>query len=256
MGPIVTSAAGTTTVVTFGANESPPYWSKNLPHGGLCGEILHAMSQEVDLESVIEIRPLKRLIEDDSRNVTGNPLFFIATGAFEAIIPIAVYYSALFYYRPHHEEGIRFTGLADLRGYKIGILKATLVDRPYFDNAGITFEESYTEQSLFKKLEMGRLDMCISIDLVGHLTVQRLFPDEAAHFTAINIPGSVTPIAVMLSKKCPNALELAGKYRKGLRIITENGIYHRILGKYYGKDRIPVNWFHNLNLFRDMYDTK
>ena len=250
------SANGQEAVVTFGANESPPYWSKNLPYSGLCGEILHAMSQEINLESTIDFKPATRLFEDDSNNVTGDPLFFLAHRDFDATIPIALYYSALFYYRPNRKEDITFARLADLRGYKIGVLKGTIVDRSYFAGAGITFEESYSEQSLFKKLKLGRLDMCICIDLVGHLTIQELFPEDAGNFAAINIPRSVTPIAIMLTGKYPHAKELAKQYRKGLRIITESGAYQVILEKYYGKDGIPLNWFNTLARFSDMYGTK
>jgi ABC-type amino acid transport substrate-binding protein len=88
------------------------------------------------------------------------------------------------------------------------------------------------------------------------LTIRELFPEEAGNFAAINIPRSVTPIAIMLAEKYPRAKELAKKYRKGLRIITENGTYQEILEKYYGRDRIPVNWFSNLARFADMYDIK
>jgi len=253
---IGSSANGQETAVKFGANESPPYWSKNHPYGGLCGEILHAMSKEIDLETVIEFKPIKRLIDDDTDNVTGNPMFFLANHDYGSTIPIALCYSALFHYRPNRTEDIAFTRLADLKGYKIGIQKGTLVDRSYFDSAGVTFEESYSEQSLFKKLKLGRLDLCICIDLVGHLTIQELFPEEVGNFAAINIPRSVTPIAIMLAEKYPHAKELAKKYRKGLRIITENGTYQDILEKYYGKNRIPVDWFSNLTRFADMYDIK
>ena len=99
--PVSLSADESQALVTFGANESPPYWSKNLPYGGLCGELLHAMSEEINLRSVVEFKPIKRLIEDDRKNVTGNPMFFLANHDFGSTIPIALYYSALFSYRPH-----------------------------------------------------------------------------------------------------------------------------------------------------------
>lgn len=250
------SAGGPETIVKFSANESPPYWSKSLPYGGLCGELLHAMSREVNLHTVIEFKPIKRLIDDDTNNVTGNPMFFLANHDYGSTIPIALCYSALFYYRPNRPQGIAFTRLADLRGHRIGILKGTLVDRSYFDTAGIAFEESYTEQSLFKKLKLGRSDMCICIDLVGHSTIRELFPDEVGNFSGMNIPRSVTPIAIMLSKKHPHAKELAKKYKRGLGIITENGTYQHILEKYYGKNRTPEDWFSKLREFADMYDIK
>ncbi len=253
---LISPVQGQEAVVKFGANESPPYWSRHLPYGGLCGEILHSMSKEVNLETIIEFKPIRRLIEDNRNNVTGNPMFFLANHDFRSTIPVALYYSALFYYRPNRKEDIAFSRLSDLKGYRIGVLKGTLVDRSYFDSAGIIFEESYSEQSLFKKLRLGRLQMCICIDLVGHLTIQDLFPKEAGDFNAISLPRSVTPIAIMMAQDYPHANDLAEKYRKGLRIIIENGAYQDILEKYYGKNKVPKNWLENLRRFADMYDVK
>ena len=250
---IASSTSGQDTAVRFGVNESPPYWSTSLPHGGLCGEILHALSREINLESALDFKPIPRLMEDDSHNVTGNPMFYLANRDFGATVPIALSYSALFYYRPNQKQDITFTRLADLKGYRIGVLKGTIVDHSYFDKADIRFEESYSEQSLFKKLKLGRLDICICIDLVGHLTVREVFPEEASHFVAINLPRSVTPIAIMLAEKYPNAKELAAKYTRGLEVIIENGTYQAILEKYYGRGRIPTDWFSALARFADMY---
>ena len=85
--------------------------------------------------------------------------------------------------------------------------------------------------------------------------MQKLYPKEVDRFASITIPRSVTPIAIMLAEKYPQSRELAEKYRRGLRRIIEDGTYRGILETYYGKDRIPENWFTTLRRFAEMYDT-
>ena len=72
------------------ANEAPPFWSKKLPHDGIAGEIVHAISEAADIHTKIVFKPLSRLIDDDENNDLGNPAFFIVNQDFAHIIPIAL----------------------------------------------------------------------------------------------------------------------------------------------------------------------
>lgn len=240
--------------VSLDANESPPYWSANMPHQGMGGEIVHAISEEAGLVSHIHFKPLSRMIEDDNNNDLGNPDFYTPNQAFADIIPIAVYQASFFYYAPDHPAGISIRRLQDLRGYRIGILKGTLVDRAYFEKAGIEFETSYSQDSLFKKLRLGRIDLCLEVDLVGHHIISRLFPGQRDDFASIHLPKSKAAIAILLAEGYPDARAIGKKYRKGLQRIIRNGKYREILAKYYGKGKIPGDWFDTLQKFERLYD--
>ena len=120
-------------VVVLQANESFPYWSKNLPHNGLGGEIIAAMSEVTSLETHIEFRPLKRLIEDTTNNDLGNPAFYMVNQDFAAIIPFAISEISLYYYNPTHKKSILFKTLQDLKGYRIGALSGTITNRTLFE---------------------------------------------------------------------------------------------------------------------------
>lgn len=240
--------------VMLDANESPPFWSIKLPYDGMCGEIVHAISSEVGLISHIRFKPLKRLIEDDSNNDLGNPQFYMVNQDFAAIVPIAIYNTAIFYFKPKHVEKITFKSLQDLKGYRIGILKGTLADHSVFAKAGIIFEESYTQKSLFKKLRLGRIDLVIEIDLVGRTMISELFPDDAGNFESILIAGSAAPIAILIAENYPAGKIIGEKYREGLQRIIKGGKYNKILEKYYGKDGVPSDWFDNLKRFDRIYN--
>ena len=240
--------------IILGANESPPFWSIKLPYDGMCGEIVHAISAEADLISYIRFMPLKRLIEDDSNNDLGNPQFYMTNQDFAAIVPIAIYNAAIFYFKPEHTEKITFKSMQDLKGYRIGILKGTLIDHSIFKKAGIAFEESYTQESLFKKLRLGRVDLVIEIDLLGRTMINELFPDDAGNFESIVIQGSAAPIAILMAEEYPDGKAIGDKYREALQRIIEGGKYNKILEKYYGKDGVPSDWFDNLKRFDRIYN--
>jgi len=240
-------------VVILQANESFPYWSKNLAYNGLGGEIIAAMSKVTGLESRIEFRPLKRLIEDTTNNDLGNPAFYMENQDFAAIIPIAISEISLYYYDPTHQKSIPFKTLRDLKGYRIGALSGTISNRAAFEQLGIYIETSYTQESLFKKLHHGRLDLVLEIDLVGQQMIAKLFPDEHANFVSIPVPHSISPIAIMLDKNYPNAQAIAQRYRQGLAQIIKNGHYQEIINRYYNQQQIPSSWFKELNRFTRLY---
>lgn len=235
------------------ANESPPYWSKNMPMNGFCGAIVAELASVSGVEANIQYKPLKRMIEEDENNDLGNPSFFLTNQDFTSIIPIAVYHVALFQYLPNHSQRIHVRTLSDMKGYKVGMLKGTLVDRSSFVNAGIIIDESYSQESLFKKLQKGRLDFVIEAELVGQTTIHQLFADEHQKFTFDILPKSAAPIAILISKQQVDAKDISNALRRGLEQIRENGRYAEIQNKYYPDFTIPRHYFKELNRFSIIY---
>jgi len=241
-------------VIQFEANESPPYWSNNMPHKGMCGEILEAMSELAGLQANITFKPLERLIEDSENNDVGNPDFYLQQNDFASIIPIAIYQSAFYYYKSNYLTDITLRRLSDLKHYKIGILKGTLVNRLSFEQRGINFETSYKQESIFKKLKLGRIDLALEIDLVAHQTLHKLYASHERDFAMVSLPNSTAPIALMLNENQANAKEIATQYRKALAELIQSGRYQKIIEKYYGHFSPPADWFDNLNRFNRLYN--
>jgi polar amino acid transport system substrate-binding protein len=238
--------------VILNANESPPYWVKNSPTHGMGAELITAISKEVGLESRIEFMPLKRLINDTTNNDLGNPVFYINNQDFAAIIPIAISRIALYRYKPKFPNAIQVKSLNDLKGYRIGALSGTVTQRAKFEELGVHIETSFTRESLFKKLHYGRLDFVLEIDLVGQQTITALFPSELDNFAAVELPNTVSSIAIMLDKNYPNAKDIADRYRQGLDKIIKNGRYSEIIRQYYTQNP-PVLWFNELKRFTRLY---
>ena len=239
--------------ITFDTNESPPYWSERMEKNGMGGEIVAALSQQAELPINIHFKPLKRLIDDPANNDLGNPSFFMQNQEFSAIIPIAIYHISLFYYQPNHAEELVIRSFEDLSGYRVGILKGTLVDPTYFDKAGVIFETSYVQDSLFKKLKLGRIDFALRIELAADQSIKRLFPEETDDFKVVERFRTTQPIAMMISENQANGEAIGEQLKSSLETIIEDGRYRKILEKYYG-EKIPANWFEELAKFQRLYD--
>jgi len=239
--------------VVLDANESPPYWSGSMAGFGMGGEIVQAISRAGGITSVLSFKPLQRMIAEDDNNDLGNPAFYLRNQDFAAIIPIAVYRVALFYYKPHHGKAFREISLADLKGFRVGVLKGTLVDRSGFAKAGIDVEESYSQASLFRKLRKGRIDMVVEVELGGRHIIRELFPDEVDAFAVDPVEKSEAPIAILLSRQQPDAVAVAQGYRRGLQLIMESGEYRAIVEKYYGIGQVPAQYMPELERFSRLY---
>ncbi|MBA3025384.1 MAG: amino acid ABC transporter substrate-binding protein [Sulfurimonas sp.] len=244
--------------IVLEANEAPPFWSKTLAHNGMGGEIIYEISKAAGINTSIVFKPLSRLIEDDTNNDLGNPAFYIVNQDFKEIIPIALYYASFYSYAKNHKndgnrsKDFQITSFDELKGKKIGLLKGTLIDHSYFENKGILFEQSYSQESLFKKLRLGRLDYVIEINLVAQEVIKKLYPSELDNFIHSNMNTS-HPIAIMLANEQPNAHEIAKKYKKGLDEIIANGIYRKIVEKYYSQEPFPENWLEDLQRYTQLY---
>jgi len=240
--------------VVLDANESPPYWSESMTGFGMGGEIVQAISRAAGVTTVLSFKPLQRMIAEDDNNDLGNPVFYLRNQDFAAIIPIAVYHVALFYYKPNHDgEAFSVVSLADLKGFKVGMLKGALVDRSAFARAGIDVEESYSQASLFRKLRKGRIDLVIEVELVGRQMIRNLFPDEIDAFAVNPVEQSEAPIAILLSQQQPDAAAVAQAYRRGLQTIVDSGEYSAIVKKYYGAGLLPEHYMPELEHFSRLY---
>ncbi len=245
--------------VLLQANSAPPFWSEKLPFNGLGGEIIHEISKVEGIDTTIVFKPLSRLIEDDSNNDLGDPAFFMRNQEYKEIVPIMAYDIAFYYYEKHHtyeheHDSIRdLKSLADLKGKRIGILKGSVIDSKHLKRLGITFEQSYNQESLFKKLRIGRLDYVLEIKLVGNRIIDKLFPSDGGDFVVVPIKGESNPIAIMLAYEQEDASILASKYRHGLQTIIQNGTYRKIFEKYAGSDIMFEALLEKLKMYNLLY---
>ncbi len=225
-------------VVVFESTETPPFWSASLPEDGDAGRLLGILSRAAGIAYSIEYVPVKRFTRSHASCIVGTPDVLADPGG-RAIFPIAVFNSAFFFYRPHHDV-IESGSLANFRGHTMGVLRGTLEDKAGFERNGIRIEESDSIDSLLRKLRRGRIDFSILIEASGRYDIDRLFPGEVGHFATVEIPGTARPIAVMIDKTSPQGRAIAARYRKVLDGVIRGPAYRDALARIYGAGRVET----------------
>lgn len=237
--------------VILQVNENSPYWSEKKSSGGMGSEIVQAISKEMGIKTRIQFIPLKRLIADTSNNDVGNPLFYMSNQDFAAIIPIAISYASLFSY---HKDGKKTPNNMFQKDKRIGVLMGTADNIESLSKFG-KFEESYSKESLFKKLKAGRVDTVLDLNLAGREIIQKLFPTEIDYFDVHIIPESGAPIAIMIDSNYPDGAMIGKRFQEGLHRILENGVYQKILKKYNPHTAVPIHYFTDLSKFESLYSS-
>lgn len=237
--------------ITFQSTESPPYWSAALPDDGLGGAMLKLFSEKAGFQYTIEYVPSNRFHVSSAPYMLGDP-DFLKNQQQRAIIPIGIFHSAIFFYKPHHDSMV-INSMKDLSGHTLGVLRGTLEDKAAFERQGIKIEEGNSDESLLKMLKKGRIDLCILVEGTGLYTIDKIFPAEKEAFVQTIIPSLTRPLAIIINTSQPEEKAIAQRYRQVLNQVLQSEKYHAILEKYYGKDRIPRDREEKLNQFVQYY---
>lgn len=237
--------------IVFESTDTPPFWSPSLPENGFGGALLRLVSEAAGVTYAIEYFPVKRFRESLATYMVGDPGILI-NQKHRAILPIGLFRSAFFYYKPHHDV-IEFHGLKDLRGHTLGVLRGTIEDKALFVKNGVNVEESDSVDSLLRKLKRGRIDLCILVSDSGRDAIRNLFPKEKSDFVQIIIPDSVRPIAILIDVDVPEGKIIAERYSKVLNSTLHSRKYHEILERFFGENNIPDDWFEQMAKFEQLY---
>lgn len=124
--------------------------------------------------------------------------------------------------------------LEDMKGLRVAtVLNSPLT--PLFEKAGILVDEGPFE-TMFKKLEMGRVDCTATADVGGILTLAALFPGREQEFAMTDF--SYTEIRTGLyAKASPESTAMLAAVKKAFEGMKKDGTLHRYLTEFFG----PVN---------------
>ena len=132
-----------------------------------------------------------------------------------------------------HPKSVAFdwNSLDDLKKYKVGATIGYKHETVY-KNKGIAAESVPSEDTNFKKLAAGRLDVYETSKEVGYaLIAKTLTPDEAKLITHHAKASEQNDYFIFFSRKNPNAKALADKFDSGLKKLKASGAYAKIFAK-------------------------
>lgn len=216
-------------IVRLVSSEYPPYFGASLPNGGAIVNIAVHAFKHSDYQVQVQYLPWARAInevrdgnfdamlaishnkEDDNKLAFSNPITFLQLGFYK-----------------QRDRSIEIKELADLKSYRVGIVRG-LGNPSQFNNlAGSSFE-SLDDTTNLRKLAIGRLDLVLTDKLVGKYLIENRLTDMRI---ALNWQGYVianTTQHLAFSRKRVDFDKKLAAFNEGLRIMAQDGSLKELL---------------------------
>lgn len=119
--------------------------------------------------------------------------------------------------------------LDDLKHYRVGVTQGYKEETIYRER-GIAAEVVPNEDSNFRKLLLGRIDVYMTTQIVGYEMIGNLFtPEERARFTHHPKVASTSEFFVLFTRQRNTSVEYARLLDEGLRKLHASGAFRRIM---------------------------
>ncbi len=231
---LLCSASAWAEQVTIMTGEWPPYVSENMENNGFTAEIVSHAMLAADLEPAFSFMPWKRCARnvESGEGLAAFPYAVTAEREEYASFsePIAKTRNVFFYIKSNLGS-FDFVDLTELKGKAVGGVAGNFYETT-FKNVSLNVDYATNEESAFKKLYMGRVDLVPASELVGWELIKKLYPGEEQKFGSTVTSFKDNTLHLMVSKKYPNSQAMLEDFNKGLQDIKEKGIYAKILAKY------------------------
>jgi len=233
---LLTSFCGATQaapkVLIIATSELPPYVSAS-DQDSFLSELLPKVAKEMGVKFEFRFMPwprCERAVEDLQVWAT---MPYVPTPEREQKFlfsePLYAKQTLLFYYSPTDQGYPRtFTTLEELKRFKIGGVRGYYYEA-LFNEAGLNLELTTSEDSSFKKLRAGRVDLVPAVDSVGWDVIRKNFPaEEQAAFHALEKPLAVGHNYLMTSRSYPQTQQLLERFNHALGKLRRNGVYRQV----------------------------
>lgn len=216
--------------VTIDIGEQPPLLTKG---GGIVNQVVDRALRVAGWEPSFQWLPIGRMLaileEDRSAvyvtpsNTAGqqNPHVFLLSA------------QGVFFFKKARMGSLPVTNLEDLAGKRVGTVTNSPL-RPLFEKAGIIVDEGPFE-TMFTKLELGRVDFTATADVGGILTVKALFPGREAEFDFTSYSYSEIRVGLFVQDR-PELRPLLEACVQGFAQMKQDGSLTRLLKDFFGSD--------------------
>ncbi len=227
---VASSLAAEIIDVTIGVQ--PPLFS---PSGGIVDRVV-AKSLEASGRQVrfnwLPVGRMLALLEKDGLDVYVTPSNTPGQGNPHVALLEA---RGVFFYKKARFPLLKVTRLEDLAGK----LVATVTNSPLkasFEKAGILVDEGPIE-TMFKKLETGRVDFASTADVGGLLNIRKEFPGREGEFAFTDFAYGNIQVGFYVKNR-PALLPFIAALKEGFARIKADGTLERMLVEHFG----PENW--------------
>lgn len=217
--------------VTLVAGEWAPYVSEHMQGNGRITEVVLRAFAHSGIAVELKFFPWKRCERMLETGEAFGSFPYVPTpfrsrfAEFSDPIFIA---NSHFFFLKDRMDGFDYTTLQALQGYTIaGALGFNYLEWFAYDNLPV--DVSPDEDSMFRKLATGRVQLAPAEERVGWMSLRRLFPDANERFAMSRTPFRSEPNFLMYSKAYPGGKELIAQFNEGLRHLRETGELERLL---------------------------
>lgn len=217
-------------VVTIDIGEQPPLLSGG---GGIVNRVVEAALVRTGYSVEFRWMPIGRMLA--SLEADASDLYVTPSNTAGQQNPHVDLLSArgVFFFKRGTPAPV-VTKLSDLAGKRVGtVINSPL--RSLFEKAGIVVDEGPFE-TMFDKLDLGRVDFVSTADVGGILTIRAKFPTRISEFDWTDF--SYTEIRVGLyAKDRPELRSVLEDCRKGFAAMKADGSLNLLLKDFFGPDQ-------------------
>jgi ABC-type amino acid transport substrate-binding protein len=216
--------------VPISVGEQPPLFSSK---GGIIDMVASKALARGGLDARLEWLPIGRmlaLLQEDALDVYITP-----SNTPGQQNPHVSFLEArgVFFYVKDRFPSLKAARLEDLAGKRVG----TVVNSPLkgaFEKAGIIVDEGPYE-SLFEKLDAGRIDFAATADVAGILIVHGLFPGRESEFALTELSYSAIGAGLYVKDR-PDLAPILAAARAGFAAMKADGSLKTLLQSFFGPE--------------------
>ncbi|CTQ54112.1 Bacterial extracellular solute-binding proteins, family 3 [Roseibium album] len=217
--------------ITITSGEYAPFTTQSDPDGGLVNRIVKEAFARSGVTVKLAWRPWARVIvEARSGKAQAASYFALDTERdkdFIPVGPVVIDISSMFY-RAGEEKPV-WKNYSELRGNRIGITRGYTYPPDFntlAENDVLEVETADTDELNLRKLLAKRIDLFPSNDLITYKLLNEKFSeDERLMIAKTDQVYIAIETYLLISKKAPNAQELAEKFTKGLDSMRKDGTH-------------------------------
>jgi len=228
--------AGDKIIVLAHETSWAPHYGKGLKQGGYTVEIIKEALKRVGYELETVWLPWKRAQVEAARgDYDGLGASYYneeRANKFAYSDPIATT-EVVFFKRT--EDDIKYSNLEDLKPYKIGTGFGYGYPEPFVKADYLKKIEAYELKTNITRLLHKRIDLIIGSRKAILFYLKQKYPDRINSLEILGNPLETLSLYVLFSKKKPDYKQKIEDFNRGLKMIKEDGTYHKII-KNHGLD--------------------
>lgn len=225
-------------IVRLASLDWEPYIGSTLPGNGYVAEVVREAFRRSGYETIIRFLPWARAVEQ-AEQLEWDGLFpvYDAPERRAAFVLSAPLPAAPLGFFERKGAGIRYTTLADLKPYRIGVVRGYMNTRA-FDEADYLRKSAVNDDlSNIRRLLARRIDLFVADKLVGFYLIRKHMPRDADKIEFVQPPLEEKELFLAFGRTLPRTPEYLRAFDEGLRSMRADGTLDAIL-RHHGLDGI------------------